>query len=144
MLRLTFQAIHRWLKRRVESLAKNVGTKLKKGQLDDPMTAIYARISGVSRPMKRRQPAQQYQVENRDVVAAEIKRQFQFGLISGSTDKLDGAFRQKVVRGMFDKLSDEEKDGYATRAKAEADEEKQMWDEAINGPSTKDPETRAK
>lgn len=109
------------------------------------MTAIYARISGVAKPAKRRQPAQQWQVENRDLVHEEVQRQFAEERSQGSTaSKVSGAFRQKVVRDMFAKLDATEQKRYADRALAEAETAKHSWEAAVNGPPSTDPAVRAK
>ncbi len=109
------------------------------------MALGWAKLNGVARPAKARQAMQQFQVENREACQTAIAARWKAAVTSGTKrGRQKPSFRQKVVRDMFAKLTNEEREAYTGRAKSEAEAAKAEFLRVVKAPPSQDPVNRAK
>ncbi|KAJ7618253.1 hypothetical protein DFH06DRAFT_1012065 [Mycena polygramma] len=139
--------IQRWLKYRARRLNKTLRTKL--DPRNDPWAILLAKLSGLHSPPKARQAFQQFMHENyqsdiADVVAERWAEQQADGSNLQTKKSPDASFRAKIARELFGELSDEEREGYAERAKEEAAAARKVYEDGLKNPPSRTPEDRQK
>ncbi|KAJ6450232.1 hypothetical protein C8R47DRAFT_1230344 [Mycena vitilis] len=136
--------IGRWLKYRVRTLRKQLGTKINSSS--DPWAIFLAKLSGITAPPKARQAYQQFMHETYEddiapVVAERWARQNGEGS-NVQTGKITASFRALIARELFGKLTDDERAEYASRAKAESVAKREAYRKALEDPPSKSPQAR--
>ncbi|KAK7000640.1 hypothetical protein R3P38DRAFT_3218926 [Favolaschia claudopus] len=143
--------IRRWFVYRVRKLCKHQRSS-GLDPLKDPYAILLAKLSGLTSPPKARQAYQQFMREAyTDKIAPAVAREWQVELAnrheSGQIGEEDvkepkAGFRAAVARKLFASLSTAEREGYASRAKAEAATAKSEYVQALKDPFSKAPEAR--
>ncbi|KAJ7436813.1 hypothetical protein B0H11DRAFT_2255890 [Mycena galericulata] len=138
--------IRRWMKYRVKRLRRHTRTRI--GSRKDPWAILLAKLSGFTSPPKALQAYQQMMHEDyTTLVAPVVKAEWAKKTGAGSsvpTTEPDAPFRALVARKVFAEMSQEEKDGYAKRAKDEAAARRLAYEEALNEIPSKNPADRHK
>jgi hypothetical protein len=103
-------------------------------------------LSGIKNTSKARQAYQQFMHESAPEVAKAVDEHWAENWIkpdgSANTKGPDIHFRAEVARELFAEMSDNEKEGYHTRAAAEATAAKEAYKTALEKGPSKDPASR--
>ncbi|KAJ7792187.1 hypothetical protein B0H14DRAFT_2624173 [Mycena olivaceomarginata] len=130
--------IRRWLKYCTQSLRRK--STLKTDIRNNLYAVLLGQLSSIKNTSKARQAYQQFMHESAPEVAKAVDECWAENWIKpdGSTNTKgpDVHFRAKVVRELFAEMSEDEKEGYHTRAAAEATAAKEAYKSALEkGPS---------
>ncbi|KAJ7025313.1 hypothetical protein C8F04DRAFT_1191583 [Mycena alexandri] len=146
-IELLNKRIRRWFKYRARKLRK--GFHGKTDPRKDPWTLLLNQLSGLKTPPKARQAYQQFMHEVYETDVAPVVAQRWLTLSSEGSNmqtqkKPTAAFRAEVARTLFAALPEDERNGYAERAKEEALAARKKYDAALKAPPSKSPEDRQK
>nr|GAT48535.1 predicted protein [Mycena chlorophos] len=143
-LRELWHRIRRWFRYRVQrthSLRRTFGCDPRK----DPFACFVLRLSGYTRPKKRRQGYQQYMRESWDILRPIIDYKWEEYKLRNAEAAGKGhkaGFRAAVVRPLFQQLDESVRKALEARAKAECDAENAEYDAALRRAPDKSPEGR--
>ncbi|KAJ6458630.1 hypothetical protein C8R47DRAFT_146408 [Mycena vitilis] len=114
-----------------------------------PWTPLLYNLAGINRPPKARQAFQQYMAESYDteiapVVEARWKSTFleDDGVTLKTKKNHNAAFRSKIAREMYSKLSEERQDGIKRRLKEAAQQAKDEYARTMKSGPSQAPEDR--
>ncbi|KAJ7682270.1 hypothetical protein DFH06DRAFT_1388772 [Mycena polygramma] len=118
-------------------------------ETSDPWAPLLYNLAGINGPPKARQAFQQYMVESYEaeiapVVDARWKSTFleDDGVTLKTKKNHNTAFRAKIAREMYDKLSKERQDGIKRRLKEAAQQAKDEYTRTMKSGPSKAPEGR--
>ncbi|KAF7319505.1 hypothetical protein HMN09_00289600 [Mycena chlorophos] len=132
-LKVLSSRIQRWYRYRVQrthSIRRTFGCDPRK----DPFACFILRLSGYTRPKKRRQGYQQFMREHWDQLLPVIDQYWDdYKSIHANLARKGhkAGFRAQVVRPIFDALPEEEREGYVARAKEECDAQNAEYNAAL-------------
>nr|GAT58312.1 predicted protein [Mycena chlorophos] len=143
-LKILWHRIRRWFRYRVQrthSLRRTFGCDPRK----DPFAAFVLRLSGYTRPKKRRQGYQQYMRECWEVLLPVIERKWaayklEHAELAGKGHK--AGFRAAVVRPLFQRLDERVRQAFEARAKEQCDKDNAEYDAALRRAPDMSPEGR--
>ncbi|KAJ7142161.1 hypothetical protein C8R46DRAFT_920318 [Mycena filopes] len=137
--------IRRWFHYRARRLRRNAHTKL--NPTKDPWCLLMNKLTGLKTPPKARQAYQQYMHELYEsdiapVVEARWLSQESAGSNVQTKSNPTAAFRAEVARELFTALPEDERNGFAERAKEQAKTARAEFEAAMKAPPSKSPEVR--
>ncbi|KAJ7789807.1 hypothetical protein B0H14DRAFT_2626821 [Mycena olivaceomarginata] len=130
-------------KRKWMRKAKELKSTLKTDIRNNLYAVLLGQLSGIKNTSKARQAYQQFMHESASEVAKAVDERWAENWIkpdgSANTKGPNVHFRAQVACELFAEMSDDEKEGYRTRAAAEATAAKEAYKSALEKGPSKDP-----
>ncbi|KAF7317546.1 hypothetical protein MKEN_00841500 [Mycena kentingensis (nom. inval.)] len=111
----------------------------------DPLARFLLKLSGMAKSKKRCQPYQQFQKERPEVLAPVVAQQWaqaQLADQSLAAKHPNAGFRGQVAQSLFKALPTVEQEGFAARAKEEAEKAKEEYQKMLSQPPDASPGAR--